>query len=126
MISSFPAVVTCLALSLYIVTFMIAGRARRRFAVRAPAVTGPPEFERALRVQQNTLEQLVWFIPALWLFALYVSPGWGGIIGLVWVGGRAFYAYSYYRDPDTRGPGFLIGLISAAVLLIGALIGALF
>ena len=123
MIASFPALVSVLALLLYIGVSAMAGRARHRFDIKAPAVTGPPEFERAFRVQQNTLEQLVWFIPALWLFALYVSPLWGGIIGLVWIAGRAHYAVSYYRDPETRGPGFLVGFASAAVLLAGALIG---
>ena len=123
MIPTFPALVSALALLLYVVVFATAGRARSRYGIKAPAVTGAPEFERAFRVQQNTLEQLVWFIPALWLFALYTSPLWAGIIGLVWIAGRAYYAVSYYRDPETRGPGFLIGFASAAVLLVGALIG---
>ena len=125
MIPAFPALVSAVALLLYVGVFVAAGRARRRYSIRAPAVTGAPEFERAFRVQQNTLEQLVWFIPSLWLFALYASPAWGGIIGLIWIAGRAWYAISYTRDPDTRGPGFLIGFASAAVLLVGALIGIL-
>jgi uncharacterized MAPEG superfamily protein len=123
MIPAFPALVTALALLLYIACVAGAGRMRHRHDIKAPAVTGAPEFERAFRVQQNTLEQLVWFMPSLWLFALYVSPAWGGIIGLVWIAGRAYYALSYYRDPETRGPGFLIGSASAVVLLVGALIG---
>ncbi len=123
MIPTFPALVSALALLLYVGVFVTAGRARRRYGIRAPAVTGAPEFERAFRVQQNTIEQLVWFLPSLWLFALYASPSWGGIIGLIWIAGRAYYAISYTRDPDTRGPGFLIGFASAGVLLVGALIG---
>lgn len=123
MIPAFPALVSALALLLYTACVAAAGRARHRYDIKAPAVTGAPEFERALRVQQNTLEQLVWFLPSLWLFALYASPAWGGIIGLVWIAGRAYYAISYYRDPETRGPGFVIGFTSAAVLLVGALIG---
>jgi glutathione S-transferase len=114
MIPAFPALVSALALLLYIGVFVAVGRARLRHGIKAPAVTGTPEFDRAFRVQQNTLEQLVWFIPALWLFALYVSPAWGGIIGLVWITGRAYYAVSYYRDPEARGPGFMIGFVSAA------------
>ena len=125
MIGNFPALVIALALLLYVAVFAAAGRARHRFDIKAPAVTGAPEFERAFRVQQNTLEQIVWFIPALWLFALYVSPSWGGIIGLVWIAGRAYYARSYYNDPETRGPGFMVGFASSAVLLAGALIGIL-
>ena len=91
MIPAFPALVVALALFLYVAVFAAAGRARHRYDIKAPAVTGAPEFERAFRVQQNTLEQIVWFIPALWLFALYVSPLWGGLIGLAWVAeiGRA-------------------------------------
>jgi glutathione S-transferase len=125
MLSSFPALVTVLALLLYIGVFVTAGRARGRYGIQAPAVTGAPEFERALRVQQNTLEQLIWFLPALWLFAAYVSPLWASIIGLVWIAGRAYYAVSYYRDHATREPGFIIGFASSGVLLIGALVGIL-
>lgn len=125
MAAGFPALVAILALVVYISTFLNVGRLRRRFDIKAPSVAGPPEFERALRVQQNTLEQLVWFMPALWLFVLLVSPAWAAVIGLVWVGGRALYAVSYLRDPETRGPGFLIGMLSSAILLLGALIGAI-
>ena len=125
MLSSFPALVTVLALLLYIGVFLAAGRARGRYGVQAPAITGAPEFERALRVQQNTLEQLIWFLPALWLFAFYVSPLWSSVIGLVWIAGRIYYAVSYYRDPASREPGFIIGFAASAVLLIGALVGIL-
>src|SRR5688572_9914465 len=100
MIPAFPALVVALALLLYVGVFIAAGRARHRYGIKSPAVTGPPEFERALRVQQNTLEQLVWFVPALWLFALFLSSFWAGILGLVWIAGRAYYAVSYYRDPE--------------------------
>jgi len=123
--SNFPALVTVLALGLYIATWLMAGRARRRFAVRAPAVTGPPEFERALRGQQNTLEQLMLFLPSLWLFAYYASAVWGGLIGLVWVAARTYYAYCYYRDPETRAAGFVVGMTCAGLLWVGALIGTL-
>src|SRR3981189_2459829 len=120
MIAAFPALVVALALLLCVAVSFEAGRARHRFDVKAPAVTGPPEFERALRVQQNTLEQLIWFLPALWLFAAYVSPLWASIIGLVWIAGRVYYSVSFYRDPATRELGFIIGFASSGVLLIGA------
>lgn len=123
MLPTFPALVTGLALLLYVGVFVATGRARLRYRIQAPAVTGAPQFERAFRIQQNTLEQLIWFVPALWLFAFYMSPFWGGIIGLVWIAARIFYAFSYYRDPDTRGPGFIVGFASAALLLIGGLVG---
>jgi uncharacterized membrane protein YecN with MAPEG domain len=124
-VTRFPALVTALALFLYVAVFLAAGRARHRYNVKAPAVTGPPEFERAFRVQQNTVEQIVVFLPALWLFAFYVSSLWAGIVGLVWIGGRICYALSYYRDPEKRGPGFIIAMVASLVLLLGGLIGVL-
>ncbi|HEX3954928.1 MAG TPA: MAPEG family protein [Stellaceae bacterium] len=122
MIWPFPAFVLILALILYIGIVLAVGRARGRHGVPAPAVTGAPEFERLFRVQQNTLEQIVWFIPALWLFALYVSPVWAGILGIVWIAGRVCYAISYCRDPASRGPAFGIAFISAGIMLLGAMI----
>jgi glutathione S-transferase len=123
LIGAFPAFALALALLLYVAVFVSVGRARVRYGIRAPAVTGAPEFERAFRVQQNTLEQLVWFVPSLWLFALFASPFWAGLIGLVWVAARAYYAVSYVRDPETRGPGFIAAFVCAGILLVGALIG---
>src|SRR3989442_9675005 len=104
MVSTFPALVTALALLVYAAVFMATARARARYGIRAPAVTGAPEFERAFRIQQNTLEQLIWFLPSLWLFAFYVSPTWGGILGLVWVGGPIHYAPSPFPRPQARRP----------------------
>jgi uncharacterized membrane protein YecN with MAPEG domain len=125
MVATFPALITALALLVYAGVFMVTARARARYGIQAPAVTGAPEFERAFRIQQNTVEQLIWFLPSLWLFAFYVSPSWAGLLGLVWIGGRVHYALSYYRDPEARGPGFITGFASAAVLLVGALLGIL-
>ena len=86
-------------------------------------MTGTADFERAFRVQQNTLEQLVLFVPALWLFCFFLSPLWGAGIGLVWIVGRVLYAVSYVRDPESRIPGFAIGWASSLILLIGAVVG---
>jgi glutathione S-transferase len=121
-IAAFPALVAALALALYVGVFVSVGRARMRYGIAAPAVTGAPQFERVFRVQQNTLEQLVWFLPSLWLFALFASPTWAGILGLVWIAARLHYAVSYCRDPETRGPGFVVAFASAGIMLVGALI----
>jgi len=123
--AAFPALVTILALLLYVALAVNVSRMRVRHNVRAPAVTGPPEFERAFRVHQNTQEQLVLFLPALWLFILLVSPVWGGVIGLVWIAGRVIYAFSYLRNPKARGPGFAISAAASVTLLVGALLGAI-
>ncbi len=52
--------------------------------IKAPAISGHPDFERYFRVQANTLEWMPIFLPSLWLFALYVSDMGAAAIGLVW------------------------------------------
>ncbi|BFM40132.1 MAPEG family protein [Synechocystis sp. LKSZ1] len=93
----FPSLITALALSVYQVLVANVGRARSKYKVMPPATTGNANFERVLRVQQNTLEQLVFFLPSLWLFSFYLNPSWGAGIGLVWVIGRIVYAWGYYQ-----------------------------
>jgi glutathione S-transferase len=114
-----PAVVTLLALLLFVYSFLAVGMARKKYAVAAPATTGPVEFEVVYRIQMNTLEQLVLFLPALWLFSEYVSPLWAGIVGLVWLAGRVLYSVSYVRDPKSRGPGFVISFVASLTLIFG-------
>ncbi|MBM0741742.1 MAPEG family protein [Phormidium sp. CLA17] len=122
-IYAFPSLITSLALLLYSVVTLNVGRARMKYGVMPPAMTGDPSFERVLRVQQNTLEQMIMFLPALWLFSIYVSPYWGAGIGAVWVIGRILYAWGYYQEAKKRGPGFGISFLSVAVLILGSLIG---
>ena len=117
------AAVTVVALVVYFVVGANVARARGRYQVAAPAVDGHPAFARIYRVQQNTLEQLVLFLPALWLFALTIGDPWAGLIGLVWPIGRILYAWGYYRDAERRGPGFVLSVATTMVLLIGAVIG---
>ena len=120
-----PALATSLALLLYLVLTVNVSRARGRCNISAPAITGDAAFERVCRVHQNTLEQLVVFLPSLWLFSTFVSPVWGGGIGFLWVLARVFYAWSYYRDPASRGPGFAVSGICSLVLLVGSIGGML-
>jgi glutathione S-transferase len=115
-----PALTTLVALLLYFVTIANVGRARGKYKIDAPAVTGHPDFERVHRVQMNTLEQIVAFLPALWLFAVYVDPVWSSVLGTVWIAGRALYAVAYYHAAEKRGAGFVIGFAAFAVLWLGA------
>ena len=119
------ALVASLALLVYMGIVISVGRARVRYKVEAPAVTGDPIFERHFRVQQNTVEQLVVFLPALFLFAQFVSEGLAAILGLVFVAGRVLYAIGYVKDPARRGPGFLISSLASTVLVLGALVGSI-
>jgi glutathione S-transferase len=122
--SNLTAIVTCLALLLYGVLFGRVGSARVKYNILAPATTGHPAFERAFRIQANTGEQLLVFLPSLWLFSIYVAPLWASVLGLVWIAGRIVYAVSYSGDPQRRGLGFMIAFLANAVLLLGSLIAA--
>jgi glutathione S-transferase len=100
------------------------GRLRHKLGVHAPATTGDPIFERAFRVQMNTLEQLVLMLPLLWLATLFLR-WWAplpAVLG-VWIVGRLLYANAYMTDPDTRGLGFRLGLFAVGGSLIASAVG---
>ena len=112
-----------LALGEYLVMAGLVGRARGKYGVKAPATTGHPDFERINRVHVNTLENLIVFVPAVWIFALYASELWGAVLGAVFVVARALYAVGYIRAAEKRGPGAGITGIVNVVLIVGGLIG---
>jgi glutathione S-transferase len=117
--------VIILALIEYQVFGALVGRARATYGVKAPAVTGPEEFERVFRVHQNSLECLVIFLPAVWLFGRYLSPLWAAVLGVVFIIGRAVYARGYIAAAEKRGPGAGITGITCIILSIGALVGVI-
>jgi glutathione S-transferase len=118
--------VTVLALVEYAVLTLMVGRARIRYGVVAPATTGDPTFERYFRVQQNTLEALLIFLPSLWIFAHRMSY-WGAIIlGLLFIAARAEYARGYIMSPERRSLGVQITFVVNGTLLIGSLAALLF
>jgi uncharacterized membrane protein YecN with MAPEG domain len=123
--SPWPSLVTALALVVYLIVTINVGRARIKYKVMPPQMTGDPNFERVLRVQQNTLEQIVIFLPALWLFSEFVSPVWGASLGAVWIVGRILYAWGYYQAAEKRMVGFGLGTLSLFALLGGGLLGIL-
>lgn len=118
---SLTAIVTILALLVYAGMGIGVGRARAKSGVAAPAMTGDPLLERAIRVQANTLEWLPIFLVSLWLFALYWSDPAAALVGLVWIVGRLLYWRGYLIDPARREAGFLVQALASAVLLFGAL-----
>jgi glutathione S-transferase len=118
-----PALVTLLALFLYFGLGIGVGVARVKYKVKPPQITGDENFERVFRTHQNTLEQIVLFLPSLWLFSFYQNPVWGAAIGGVWVLGRIGYAWGYYVEADKRVIGNAIASLSLIALLIGSGIG---
>lgn len=118
------AIVTALMLLEYFIFSALVGRARVKQNVSAPATAGDPIFERYFRVQMNTLEMLVIVIPAMWLFAWYISVSIAAGLGLLFVAGRYLYLRGYVADPAKRSLGFIVSAVAEAPLLLGALFGA--
>jgi glutathione S-transferase len=116
--------VIALALVEYFYFVMAVGAARGKLKFPAPATTGNPEFERTYRVQMNTLEQLIIFIPSMLCFAEFVSARWAAILGLIFIVGRIVYFIGYRQAAEKRSWGFLISSLPTLALLIGSLIGA--
>jgi len=112
-----------LALLEYAVMAALVGRARARYGVHAPATTGHPDFERVNRVHLNTLESLIVFVPAVWIFGAYVSTLWAAVLGMLFVLARAIYAVGYIRAAEKRGLGAGITGFVNLILLVGGLIG---
>jgi glutathione S-transferase len=121
----FTAAVSILAILVVFWTGLRVGGMRNKHKIEAPAVSGHPEFERAYRVQMNTMEQFVIFLPLLWLANAFfhMLPLLVGALGLVWIVGRIVYALAYMADPSSRGTGFLISGLATLGLLILAIVG---
>jgi hypothetical protein len=121
----YVAVVTVVALFEFFVFGLQVGRARTKYGVHAPATSGHEIFDRRFRVQMNTLEQLVLFLPTLWIFARFISPIWAAGFGAVFIVGRAIYAASYVRDPKSRALGFALTALPTLIMMIWIVVWAI-
>ena len=117
-------IVTALALIQFVYFGVQVGSVRGKTGIKAPAMSGDDQFERMNRVHQNTMEQLVVLLPALWLFANYVNPLWGAYITVVYLIGRFVYRAAYLKDPSSRTLGFTLSFLPSAVMLIWVLVVA--
>lgn len=113
------------ALIEYFVFAALVGKARGKYGVHAPATSGNEIFERYFRVQQNTLELLILFVPALWIACAYFDPRWVAVVGVVYLIGRIVYLRGYVSDPKSRGLGFLLSIVPIGALILGAVFGVL-
>lgn len=117
-------VVALLAITQFLLFGFLVGRARGKYHIKAPAVTGHEMFEREYRVQMNTLEQLICFLPALLIADLYWSQGFVAGVGAVYLVGRVLYRNAYVNSPGSRGLGFVLTFIPTVVLVIAGFVGA--
>ncbi len=101
---------------------VLVGRARGTYGVKAPAVSGHEMFERAYRVQMNTLELMVAFLPALFIASKYWPETYVAIAGAVYLLGRFIYWRSYVAAPASRALGFALSMIPIIALLVATLV----
>jgi uncharacterized membrane protein YecN with MAPEG domain len=116
--------VTVLVLLQFLYFAALVGRARARYGIKAPAVSGNEIFERYLRVQMNTLELLVMLLPALWIATAFVAPWWSALLGVVYLIGRFIYLRAYVAEPAGRSLGFGLSALPILVLLGIDLVGS--
>ena len=116
-----PALVT---LGIVALLFMLAfnvGKQRGIHKIDAPAMTGHPMLERAIRVQMNTIESVLLLLPLMWVFAAFGSPKIAALMGGLWIVARIWYAKAYMADPGNRSKSFIAGMLTIAVLFLGSL-----
>ena len=117
-------IVVGLALAQFLFFCFAVGKARGTYKVAAPATTGNEMFERYFRVQMNTLELLVVFLPSILLSAQYFGAYLATALGVIYLIGRMIYFTSYVKDPKSRSMGYGLSILPVVVLLVGAIIGA--
>jgi glutathione S-transferase len=118
-------IVAALAVLQFFFFGILVGRARGKYKIAAPAISGNEMFERSFRVQMNTLEQLAGFLPALFMAGYYWPSPYIAAIGAVYLVGRFIYWQAYNADPTKRGLGFLLTVIPTFILLVATLYGAI-
>ena len=116
-------VLILIALLQYIFFTGRAGFSRGKYSIKAPKSVGNERWERIYRIQQNTMEKLVIFIPGTLIFSAYVSSSWVLIPGILFIVGRHLYSRLYLQSPENRGPGMVLSFLSNIVLVLGGLIG---
>jgi glutathione S-transferase len=118
-------IVVGLALAQFLFFCFAVGKARGTYKVAAPATTGNEMFERYFRVQMNTLELLVIFVPSIVLCGQYFGSYLAAALGVIYLIGRMIYFTSYVKDPKSRSMGYGLSALPVMVLLVGAIAGAI-
>ena len=114
--------VVVLVLIEYIAFGILVGRAREKYGIAAPAISGDPVFVRYYRVHQNTAEQLLAFLPAIFLYSHLGNTTVAAGLGTVFLVGRGLYLRSYVADPKSRGLGFAMSFLPTAFMLVASLV----
>ena len=119
------AAITLVLLIEYFVFTMLVGLARKKTGVKAPATTGDSFFEATLRVQQNTLEQLIYVIPSIWICSYFLNELFAVIAASIFFLGRIIFCIGYRKAPEKRAIGFIIGWLGSIALVLGGCWGVI-
>jgi hypothetical protein len=117
-------IVAMLAVLQYLVFGALVGKARGKYGIKAPAITGSENFERIYRVHMNTLELLVALLPALYVAARYWPAQYVAALGVVYLVGRVIYWRAYVSAPLSRGLGFVLSIFPIFTLVLASLVPA--
>jgi glutathione S-transferase len=121
----YPLTGTATALSLGVTTALSlsVGFARKKYGISAPKTTGDENFEKYFRSHYNTIENLVIFLPSMWLFAVGAkNDKVAGSLGIAWSVGRILYhlGYTQAEDSHKRGYGTAISTLAQWFLVGGS------
>ena len=119
----YTAIIILVALMQFTFFTIRTGLARITYGVKAPSTAGNETWGRLYRIQQNTMEQLIVFIPGMVIFAMYVSETWALLPGIVFIVGRGLYSFKYLKDPASRVTGMALTFLSTIGLAVAGLIG---
>nr|XP_019782321.2 microsomal glutathione S-transferase 2 [Tursiops truncatus] len=107
-----------------------AGKARSKYKVTPPAVSGSPEFERMFHAQQNCVEFYPIFMITLWMAGWYFNQVFDTCLSLVYiyVHHQYFWGYSEAAKKKVRNTqelitGFRLSLGVLALLTVLSTVG---
>ena len=115
--------ITLLTVVLLMACMLLVARARGRYQVKAPATTGPEGFERMLRIQANSNESALMFLPALWAAANFGAVWLSATLGAVWLLSRTWYIVAYANPTRSRGPAYTLSFVAVLGLVLQGLWG---
>jgi glutathione S-transferase len=99
----FPIFVTLVTLITYQILSISVSAARGKYKITAPATTGNINFERVYRTHLNYLENLVIFLPLVWIDSLEFG---GSIFFLVpaisWLISKILFSVAYIKNWDFK------------------------
>ena len=78
---------------------------------------------KSLKKQTMSVTSFAMFLPALWIYASFLSAKGAGDSGLIWLVASSWDAYAQRKYPNQKRWGYMIALLATAGLWTGGLYG---